>query len=133
MAIGWLTVLKMVPWGDVITNAPKIADGAVKLWNTVAKKQTSTVSPITDTQPSPASEAQSIVILQAKLATAEVQISELHHQMLKSSELIKALAEQNTQLIKRVELNRVRVLWLAGTMIVLVAVTTIYLTTALTH
>jgi len=127
MAIGWLTVLKMVPWGDVIVNAPKIADGAVKLWSTVAKKQTSTVSPITDTQPDPSSEAQSIIILQAKLATAEVQISELHHQMLKSSELIKALAEQNTQLIKRVELNRVRVLWLAGIVAVLVVVTAVNL------
>jgi hypothetical protein len=28
--------------------------------------------------------------------------------------LIKALADQNTQLIKRIELNRVRMLWLAG-------------------
>ena len=128
MAIGWLAVLKMVPWGDVIVNAPKIADGAVKLWSTVAKKQAATVSPATNTQPALSSEAQSIVILQAKLATAEAQISELHNQMLKSSELIKALAEQNTQLIKRVELNRVRVLWLVSIVAVLVVVTAINLT-----
>ena len=31
MAIAWLTVLKMVPWGEVINNAPKVADGAKKL------------------------------------------------------------------------------------------------------
>jgi uncharacterized protein (DUF697 family) len=127
MAIGWLTVLKMVPWGDVIANAPKIADGAVKLWSTVAKKQAATVSPTTNAEPAPSSEAQSIVILQAKLATAEAQISELHNQMLKSSELIKALAEQNTQLIKRVELNRVRVLWLAGIVAAVVVITAITL------
>jgi hypothetical protein len=41
-------------------------------------------------------------------------VNDLHGQMLASSELIKALAEQNTQLIKRIELNRVRLLWLAG-------------------
>jgi hypothetical protein len=127
MTIGWLTVLKMVPWGDVIAHAPKIADGAVKLWSTVAKKTASTVSPITDTQTAPSSEAQSIVILQAKLTTAEAQIAELHNQMLASSELIKALAEQNTQLINRVELNRVRVLWLAGIVVVLIVITAINL------
>ncbi|WP_294246780.1 hypothetical protein [Propionivibrio sp.] len=34
--------------------------------------------------------------------------------MLASSELIKALAEQNTQLIQNIEANRVRVLRLTG-------------------
>ena len=38
MAIGWLAVLKMVPWSDVIENAPKVASGAKKLWNSVGKK-----------------------------------------------------------------------------------------------
>ena len=28
MAIGWLTILKTVPWTEVISNAPKVADGA---------------------------------------------------------------------------------------------------------
>jgi hypothetical protein len=31
-----------------------------------------------------------------------------------SSELIQSLADQNTQLIKRVEVNRVRLLWLTA-------------------
>jgi hypothetical protein len=29
MAIAWLAVLKSVPWSEVISNAPKVADGAV--------------------------------------------------------------------------------------------------------
>ncbi|MDP3225514.1 MAG: hypothetical protein Q8M96_20455, partial [Rubrivivax sp.] len=33
MAIGWMTVLKLVPWGDVIKNAPAVAEGARKLWD----------------------------------------------------------------------------------------------------
>lgn len=33
MAIGWLTILKSVPWAEVISNAPKVAEGARKLWN----------------------------------------------------------------------------------------------------
>ena len=37
MAIPWLTLLKVVPWSDVIANAPKVADGARKLWNRAHK------------------------------------------------------------------------------------------------
>jgi hypothetical protein len=126
MAIGWLTVLKMVPWGDVIVNAPKIADGAVKLWNTVARKQAAAVSPATG-QAELSAEAQSIVMLQAQLSSAEAQIADLHNQMLASSELITALANQSTYLVKRIEVNRIRVLWLAGIMFVLLAITVINL------
>ena len=132
MAIAWLTVLRLVPWGDVIVNAPKIADGAMKLWSTVAKKQTSNVPPDSNVPIALSSEAQSIVVLQAQLATAEVQIAELHSQMLESSELIKALADQNTQLIKRVELNRVWVLWLMGIVLVLVVVSVVVFVMTLT-
>ena len=127
MAIGWLSVLKMVPWGDVITNAPKVADGAMKLWSTVAKKPPSAELPTASVQPTLSSEAQSIAILQAQLAAAEAEISDLHNQMLESSDLIRALADQSTQLIKRFEVNRIRVLWLAGFMAVLGVVTAINL------
>lgn len=116
MAIGWLTVLQMVPWSDVIKNAPKVADGAKKLWNTVGKKPPP--SPPTDTgtgtgvQLTP--EGQAIAALQAHVLALENATRDLHDQMLASSELIKALAEQNTQLIRRAEVNRVRLLILAG-------------------
>lgn len=107
MAIGWLTVLKSVPWGEVISSAPKVAEGAKKLWNVVAKKPPSTGMPSSGAHAAPSSDPQALAKLQAS-------VNDLHSQMLASSELIKALAEQNTQLIKRIELNRVRMLWLAG-------------------
>ena len=106
MAISWLTVLTNVPWAEVIRSAPKVAEGAKKLWSTVSGKPPSPqVSSAAQAHLSP--EAQAIAKLQA-------QMNDLHGQMLASSELIKALAEQNAELIKRVELNRVRVLWLAA-------------------
>ncbi|HSD38067.1 MAG TPA: hypothetical protein VLC92_11210 [Rhodocyclaceae bacterium] len=95
MALGWVSVLQLVPWGEVIANAPKIADTAKKLWGTVAKKPDRELAGAADTL-SP----------QARLDAAEAQIAQLHEQMLASSELIKALAEQNTQLVKRVETMR---------------------------
>lgn len=133
MAIGWLSVLKMVPWGDVIGNAPKVADGARKLWSAVARTPPAAELSCAGAEPTLSSEAQSIALLRARLSSAEAEISDLHNQMLESSELIKALADQNTQLIKRVEVNRIRVLWLAGTMIILGVVAAINMAITLAH
>ncbi|GAP34963.1 hypothetical protein [Piscinibacter sakaiensis] len=36
MASPWLSVLKHVPWNEVIGHAPKVAEGARKLWGSVA-------------------------------------------------------------------------------------------------
>lgn len=120
MAIGWLTVLKMVPWGDVIENAPKVATGAKKLWQTVGKK------PVAAAPAAPAREvlraaSPEVAALQAQVAELQTAVADLHQQMLVSSELIQSLADQNTQLIKRVEVNRVRLLWLTAVVLGLAA------------
>jgi len=122
MAIGWLSVLKMVPWGDVIENAPKVASGAKKLWNSVGKKPSATVA-----APMPASGTlvdvpEPVAALQAQVTQLQVSVAELHQQMLESSALIGSLAEQNTQLIARVEVNRKRVLALTVAVVVLAVV-----------
>lgn len=115
MAVGWMSVLKMVPWSDVISNAPKVADGAKKLWSTVAKKtgvageSTPAEAPATP-QDLPAAEL--LALLQEQLARQEASLSDLHQQLLSSTALIQTLAEQNAQLVQRVEANRVRVRWL---------------------
>jgi hypothetical protein len=114
MAIGWLTVLKSVPWGEVISSAPKVAEGAKKLWKAVSNKPRSPGMPSPGAHAPLSSDPQAVAKLQSELAQLRASVNDLHNQMLASSELIKALADQNTQLIKRVELNRLRVLWLAG-------------------
>ncbi|AYQ27811.1 MULTISPECIES: hypothetical protein [unclassified Polaromonas] len=119
MAIGWLAVLQLVPWSDVINNAPKIAEGAKKLWSTVGKKPPVPAPPVEGAVSSLSPEAQAMATLQARVTAMEETIAELHGQMLASSELIKTLADQNTQLIQRIEVNRVRLLLLAGVTVVL--------------
>jgi hypothetical protein len=125
MAIGWLTVLKMVPWGDVIENAPKVAQGAKKLWSTVGKKPVPQANPVSaqvvpGQGPTGGQEAM-LAALQAQVADLQVTTADLHQQMLQSSALIQSLAEQNTQLIGRVELNRKRTLVLFVLLLVLAA------------
>jgi hypothetical protein len=102
-----LTVLSNIPWGQVIENAPKVADGAAKLWSRLRKPQ-----PDTDDAPASADGAplSEVALLQSKVRELELSVGALHEQMAASSDLIKALAEQNAQLVQRAELNRVRLL-----------------------
>ena len=100
--------------GDVLSNAPAVADGAKKLWRAVGKKSPASTARSVSTAPRIVSDSQAIMLLQAEVASLEALTADLHSQMLASSELITALAEQNTQLVKRVEVNRFRLLWLAA-------------------
>lgn len=108
MAIGWMTILQSVPWSDVIRNAPKVADGAKKLWRKVGGKggesEAAEMATSANADQTPA----------AQLAALRAQVEALQGQMLASSEVIQALAEQNAQLILRIETHRRRLLWLAA-------------------
>ena len=97
MAVGWISVLKLVPWDDVISNAPKIAMKAKELWDKTSKK-----TPTDHDQLRTAAKTPSPAELQARLDAAETQLAELRQQMSDSSELIKALANQNAQLVQRI-------------------------------
>lgn len=111
MAIGWISLLKTVPWVDVIKSAPAVAEGAKKLWRTVAKKPGAGATPASHT---PVPRIETLAQAQARLMALESTVAELHAQMLASSELIQALADQNAVLVKRVESHRRRLLWLSG-------------------
>jgi len=121
MAIGWLSVLRNIPWSQVISNAPQVADGAKKLWSAIAKKSTAQKVSDSSLTPSATSESQTLISLETHVLALEAALADLQGQMLASSELIKELAEENVQLIQRIEINRVRVLWL-GSAISLVAI-----------
>ena len=113
MAVPWLAVLRnVVPWSDVIGNVPGLVKGAKTLLDTVANRSA---------PPAAAAEDEAAEV-RTRLAVAEAAVEELNGQMLATSELIKALADQNAQLIVRVEANRVRVLWLTGVAAAAVAV-----------
>jgi len=114
MALGWLTLLKHVPWSDVIANAPAVADGAKKLWNAAARRPADAQGSEPAVPGAQASDAD-------KLESLRDEVARLEAAMLASSELINALAGQNAELVKRVESHRVRLVWLS----VAVAVTSV--------
>lgn len=94
MAIGWMTILKTLPWSDVLQHAPVVADGAKKLWDRVGRRSAA------------AAESAPADSVEARIATLERRATELHEQMLASSALIKDLAEQNAQLLRRLQIQR---------------------------
>lgn len=115
MAIPWLTVLQAVPWGKVIENAPKVAESAKKLWGRAGRKPGAL--DVSTGKAGSTSEA-------ARIAALEAAVTELQAQMLASSEVIKLLAEQNTELIRRAEINRRRLLGLAVLVVLMLLATT---------
>ena len=129
MAAGWFSILNKVPWSEVIGNAPAVAQGAKKLWSTVSGKLAD-APPAPEPAPAPEPEVAAapaevfatlgqVDHLRSKLEAGEAATAELQRQMRTSSELIDALAEQNTQLVARTELLRVRLVWLAGAAILI--------------
>lgn len=113
MAIGWMTVLAAVPWTEVIKSAPKVAEGAKKLWGTVGRKDgksaDSNVAARKSSDPD------------VRIVALEATVDELNKQMQASAELIKALAELNAQLVERIESNRKRTLVLSVIVLLLFA------------
>ena len=73
MAIPWLTLIKVVPWTDVIANAPKVVEGAKKLWGSAhragAGSGGKTVSgPTYATEPAPGREGEGVALLRSAVA-----------------------------------------------------------------
>lgn len=111
MPVGWMTVLKLVPWAEVIKNAPAIADSAKTLFNKAAvRKPAAPPGRGLAAHPAGTAQDQALALLQAQLADTQDALQQLQTQMQASSELIKALAEQNAELVRRVEINRRRTL-----------------------
>lgn len=91
MAVGWMSALKLVPWGQVIEATPQIAQAARKLINSTGKAQAA--PPQT---PHRDGTAEQLAALQGRLALLE----EDQHA---SAALIQSLAEQNAQLVRAVD------------------------------
>ena len=101
-----LTVLSNIPWGQVIDNAPKVADGAAKLWGSVTSFRRKTAPLLESTTDAGASKLTEVEVLRAAVLDIEESIKIISGQMSDSSILIRDLAQQNTQLINRIELNQ---------------------------
>jgi hypothetical protein len=115
MAAGWWTVLKTVPWSEVISAAPQVATGARRLWDTVNRKP-GAVDPATGLSPEMAAQEDDIIgLLIARSEQNDAELNDLRNQMRAASELIANLADQNAQLIAKMDVQRQKITWLGVT------------------
>lgn len=93
------TILANIPWGQVVESAPKIAQGAGRLWETVKNRRAEPAPPPQAAGEAPTPEQQ----LQTRLHALESQVQALQDEMRASAQLVKELAEQNAQLVARLQ------------------------------
>lgn len=101
MPLPWKTILTNVPWSDVLSKAPQIADSAKKMWKGMGRKSPDAA----ETDPSGEAIAPD-ADFSARLDLLETANRKLRTQMLASSELIQTLSEQNVLLVAQIETQR---------------------------
>ena len=119
MAFGWMTALKIIPWGSVLESAPHIVKAAKQLFSAV-KADTSGFSE--DRSSSADEGTASLEKLNRRTRLIEAKIVELSNEQKSSAELIKSLAEQNALIVDAIDVFRVRVRLLLVACILLIAV-----------
>ena len=107
MPIPWL---KVIPWKEVVTAAPSILEGTRKLWNTVSKTedQAPPPPPAEPMKETGSAEADRLTAIDARVRALEARTTEISREAVSSADLMRSLAEQNAQLVKAVEILRVR-------------------------
>jgi len=91
MALPWSTLVKAIPWSEVIARAPDLAQSARKLWHKAAPGTAtgSASQPPDGTSPGDA----------PRFAALEGQLAELGLRQQEGAELLAALAAQNAELV----------------------------------
>jgi hypothetical protein len=109
MPAPWLAAaFKAISWRDAIAAAPVIVDATRKLWNSVARTEKRAAPDEAQSTKPAASSGDGVSAIEARVAALEAKTAEMAREAVASAELIKSLAEQSSQLVKAVEILRVR-------------------------
>ena len=110
MAIPWLSALKVIPWGDVMSHAPSVLEKARDL---IARKHAD-AAPQPMTTPNVHDDVPSLGELKNRLLTAQMQIDALQQSQTQLAQTVSALAEQNAGLVSAVSTLRQTIRLLVG-------------------
>lgn len=108
MAAGWLRMLKAVPWGEVLAAAPQVAGSARRLWETVGRRGAPEPGIDLGEAMAHAPIDEDIAILAARIEQQDATIVQLHGQVREATKVITELADQNAQLVARMQGARER-------------------------
>lgn len=99
MAFGWITVLKIIPWKDVLENAPHIAKAAKNLY-AGTKNNTSSSSGTADSS-APRSD-------NGNKESRDSRLHEIEREVLDLNSVVRSLAKQNVRIVEAIEVLRIR-------------------------
>lgn len=121
MAVPWLVLLQAVPWDKVISNTPKVVDGAYKLLARL-KGKTEKNDHLPQKQV-----AENIHLLDETEVRALIQhnqqeINNLQHDLQEVADLLQSLTGQNVRMISEIQRLRLRSLRMQRILILLVFV-----------
>jgi len=104
MAFSWIAAFRVIPWGDVIAAAPTVARTARDLWRGLSKSRSAETAASADG----ASPGGSVPTADEEIRSLRADLTETRAQLLSTSEVLQALAEQDEKLIAAIEVLRVR-------------------------
>ena len=102
--VGWVTALKLVPWGDVIEATPQILQAAKKLLGTTQKGNADAAAGALEG----GAGGETAMPVALQLQHLRDRVAQLEREQQESAELIQSLAEQNAQVVRAVEVLRQR-------------------------
>lgn len=109
MAIGWLSALKLVPWGEVIEAAPAVVGSAKKFFS---RTQHPAPAPLTPADAHDIDSSDPLTRARAQIAQLEATVAQLAERQHASAELIESLAEQHQKVVQALEALRKRLVLL---------------------
>ena len=99
MAFGWITVLKIIPWKDVLENAPHIAKASKNLY--AGTKNNTSSSSGTAGSSAPRSD-------NGKKESRDSRLHEIEREVLDLNSVVRSLAKQNVRIVEAIEVLRIR-------------------------
>jgi len=110
MAIPWLSALKVIPWGDVMSHAPRVLEKARDLMD----RKRADAAPQPMATPNTHDDVPTLGELKNRLLTAHLQIDELQQSQTQLTQTVRELAEQNVALVSAVSSLRQTFRWMVG-------------------
>ena len=99
MAFGWITVLKIIPWKDVLENAPHIAKAAKSLY-AGTKNNTSFSSKAVDSS--------TFTSDSENKENRNFRLHKIEREILDLNNVVRSLAKQNVRIVEAIEVLRIR-------------------------
>ena len=118
MPIPWSTLIKVIPWTELVTAAPKIVEQARKI-AAAARRSRAEAEPAPD--PQAAVQPAPVDTLETRVSRVETQLVAMAEEEISSTELLKSLADQNAQIVLALQGMNTRVRRLTIAVVVLAA------------